>query len=203
MSTLSGQVCPSTAPSRWPWAALPRPSAGAGLGPPITTEPTHLHPEVRAMLDTKDDEKRLNFNSALALSRIPSDQQRELLTQANALKTRGGHALMYQFIVRQARALREHRGVTTRSRRLSDDRVVLERTVETLYRLAVNFCGERRSTEHQTHVRSVLGLMGIIDLDQLLHKLNESLIAFQGLKALTQGRRDTLYQEQGLRIIAR
>ncbi len=162
-------------------------------------ELTHLHSELRDMLDSKNDEERLNFNSALALSRIPSERQNEILAQAEGLRKKGGHALMYQFIVRQARALRESRGIAPRGRRPSDDKVVMNRTVEGLYRLAVNFCAERRSTEHQMHIRSVLSQMGTIETDQLLHKLNEALIAFQELQVLTKERRDALYR--GLRVV--
>lgn len=163
---------------------------------------THLHPELRSMLDVKDDELRLNFNSALSLSRVPADAQHELLEQGKSLRAKGGHALMFQFISRQARIIREHRGNPMRGRKPSDDKVILTRTVKGLYRLAVNFCGERRSTEHQRHVSGVLSHLSIIEVDSLLHELNESLIAFQGLKTLAQEHRDALYQKQGLRVVA-
>lgn len=155
---------------------------------------THLHPELRAMLDSRNDDERLNFNSALSLSRVPADAQHQLLEQGKGLKTKGGHALMFQFISRQARVLRENRGIPMRGRKPSDDKVILTRTVEALYRLSVTFCAERRSTEHREHLRSMLALMGVLDVDDLLHKVNEALIAFQGLKAIAQERRDALYQ---------
>jgi ParB/RepB/Spo0J family partition protein len=163
-------------------------------------ELTHLHPELRDMLDSRDDEVRLNFSSAIALSRIPAEQQHELLAQAKEKKKRGGHALMYQFIVLQARALREKRGVAPRGRKPSDDKVALVRAADGLYRLAVIFLAERRSSEHVKHVKSVLNQMSTIEVDDLLHKLNEALFAFQNLQTLTKERRDVLYK--GLRVVA-
>lgn len=162
---------------------------------------THLHPELRDMLDSKNDEERLNFNVAIALSRIPAEQQQELLTQAKGLKEKGGHALMYRFIIRQARALRKNEGLATRGRRPSEDRALLVATINGLYRQAVNFFAERHSSEHQAYVKSALAQIDAIKIDQLLHKLDEALITFQELRVLTKKRRDAL--RQGLRIVTR
>ena len=164
---------------------------------------THLHPELREMLDDPNDEERLNFNAAIALSRIPANQQHELLEQGKKMKAKGGHALMYRFIVLQARALREHRGIMPRGRKPSDDKAIIVTAVDRLYRHAVNFCAERRSSEHKRYLIDVLGQMSILEIDNLLHQLGESLIAFQGLKDLAQVRRDALYQAQGLRVVTR
>lgn len=161
---------------------------------------THLHPELRDMLDDANDEERLNFGAAVALARIPAEQQHELLTQGKRMKEKGGHALMYRFIVQQARAIRENRGIMPRGRKPSDDKAIVVTAVERLHRHAMVFCGERRSPQHKAYLTGVLEQMSIIEIDQLQHKLREALITFQTLSTFAQERRDALYQAQGLRV---
>lgn len=161
---------------------------------------THLHPELREMLDDPNDEERLNFNSAIALARIPAEQQHELLTQGKRMKEKGGHALMYRFIVQHARAIRENRGIMPRGRKPSDDKAIVVTAVERLHRHAMVFCGERRSSQHKAYLMGVLEQMSIIEIDQLQHKLREALVAFQTLSTFAQERRDALYKAQGLRV---
>ena len=131
----------------------------------------------------------------------PSPRISSPLAPAKGLKEKGGHALMYRFITRQARTLRKNEGLATRGRKPSDDKAMLVATISGVYRQAVNFCAERRSSEHQAHIKSVLGQIGAIHIDQLLHKLDEALIAFQELQMLIKKRRDAL--RQGLRIVTK
>ncbi len=154
---------------------------------------THLHPELRAMLDSKGDDERLNFGVARALAGVPAARQQELLNQAKGLKAKGGHSLMYQFVVRQASALREESGHRLRGRKLSDDKAVLTAAVNSLHRLAMSFVAERRSSEHQHFMVSVLGQMPTIEVDDLLHKLNEAMLTFQSLQTVVKERRTVLY----------
>ncbi len=161
---------------------------------------THLHPDLQAEMDASERSERLNFSVAMALARIPIERQVELLKQANGLKEKGGHSLMYRFILRQAQAIRvssEGGNSSQRGRRPSDDKAVFMGSVLSMHRVATAFVAERRSSEHNAYMASVVSSMRVIEIDSLLHMLRESMLTLEGIQKVAQERRTVLYE--GLR----
>jgi ParB/RepB/Spo0J family partition protein len=158
-----------------------------------------LHPDLRLLLDRKEDGERLNFGVAMALARIPSERQQELLAQAQHLKQKGGHNLMYRFIVRQAQALREQGGKPTRGRKPSDDKAVMENMMRSLNRMVVGFLAERKPAEHKKFLDGLMSQMRTHEVDYMLSQVNLALVTFGLLQAVLKEKRESLYS--GLKVV--
>jgi ParB/RepB/Spo0J family partition protein len=152
---------------------------------------TRLHVELRALLDTDDDE-RINFGVACALARAPEFAQKDILLRAKTVRKPGSysHAAMYQFIVREVRLIRGDNG--GRKRKPSDDRVMLVSLIETMYGKANAFCGNMTTKGLKLFVGQMTEGMKGGDVNSLLHRLREAQELYKLIESALAERQKTL-----------
>lgn len=151
-----------------------------------------LIPELRKMLDEEDEEKRLSFNTALALARAPREDQMVLLLQAQDKVRRYGTKAGYTFIVKSAREIRESRGERLRGRGY-DEKTKFMKIGLRLYRLMAELSENRRSSEQAKYMSDMIQKMSVLEVDEMLHNINQGMEGFKALRAQLEKKRASNY----------
>ncbi len=142
---------------------------------------TRLAPELLALLDHPDEEKRLGFQIACKLVVAPQERQMQVYEHALKIRdTRGGIAML-KFIATEARAYRKAQGEVVRGTKPSDAKRTFERLINSLSRTADNFSGGLHSSEYNKKLDDLIKSLSIIEVDIYHGKLKLSLVLFQDI----------------------
>lgn len=160
-----------------------------------------LIPELRAMLDNEDEEKRLNFSAALALARAPREDQLVLLLEARDRVRKHGAKAGYIFIVKSAREIRENRGEKMRGRGY-DEKARFMKFGQRLYKLMAEFSENRRSSEHLAYMSDMITKMSAHEVDEMLRNVNQGMEGFKALQLLLSKKRSANYAHLSYRKAA-